>query len=124
MSKEYDVAVVGATGAVGETMISILEELGLEYLPTATVFQLGVKKEEGDERRIAEVNPDSNAFKAGLRAGDRIISQRVVYDDPGEEASFVVKRGDNEIDIKFFPAREVEIPQLKTTEQNLSLLGF
>ena len=26
MSREYDVAVVGATGAVGEAMISILEE--------------------------------------------------------------------------------------------------
>ena len=26
MSNSYDVAVVGATGAVGETMISILEE--------------------------------------------------------------------------------------------------
>lgn len=26
MSKEYDVAVVGATGAVGEVMISVLEE--------------------------------------------------------------------------------------------------
>lgn len=26
MSRTYDVAVVGATGAVGETMISILEE--------------------------------------------------------------------------------------------------
>ena len=80
-------------------MIAILEELGLEYLPTATVFQLGVKKEEDDERGIAEVNPDSNAFKAGLRAGDQIVSQRVVYDDPGEEASFVIKRGDKEMHV-------------------------
>ena len=31
MSKTYDIAVVGATGAVGETMLSILEERNLPY---------------------------------------------------------------------------------------------
>ncbi|HBQ40822.1 MAG TPA: aspartate-semialdehyde dehydrogenase, partial [Halieaceae bacterium] len=37
MSKQYDVAVVGATGAVGETMMSILEE---RDFPVRTLYPL------------------------------------------------------------------------------------
>ena len=37
MTDQYDVAVVGATGAVGETMISILEE---RVFPVRTLYPL------------------------------------------------------------------------------------
>jgi aspartate-semialdehyde dehydrogenase len=44
MSKTYDVAVVGATGAVGETMISILEE---RNFPVGTLYPLASERSEG-----------------------------------------------------------------------------
>lgn len=44
MSKTYDVAVVGATGAVGETMISILEE---RSFPVGKVYALASERSAG-----------------------------------------------------------------------------
>ncbi len=44
MSKLYDVAVVGATGAVGETMISILEE---RDFPVGTLYPLASNRSAG-----------------------------------------------------------------------------
>lgn len=44
MSKTYDVAVVGATGAVGETMISILEE---RNFPVGKVYALASERSVG-----------------------------------------------------------------------------
>ncbi len=44
MSKNYDVAVVGATGAVGEAMISILEE---RKFPVGTLYPLASSRSAG-----------------------------------------------------------------------------
>ena len=44
MSKTYDVAVVGATGAVGEAMISILEE---RKFPVGTLYPLASSRSAG-----------------------------------------------------------------------------
>jgi len=44
MSREYDVAVVGATGAVGEVMISILEERGF---PVGKLYPLASSRSAG-----------------------------------------------------------------------------
>lgn len=44
MSKTYDVAVVGATGAVGETMIAILEE---RHFPVGKVYALASERSAG-----------------------------------------------------------------------------
>jgi len=48
MSKTYDVAVVGATGAVGETMLSILAE---RNFPVGEVYALASSRSEG--KRVA-----------------------------------------------------------------------
>ena len=44
MSKEYDVAVVGATGAVGEVMISVLEE---RNFPVRNLYPLASSRSAG-----------------------------------------------------------------------------
>ncbi len=44
MSSEYDVAVVGATGAVGEAMISILEE---RQFPVRNLYPLASSRSAG-----------------------------------------------------------------------------
>ena len=46
MSKEFDVAVVGATGAVGETMISILEE---RNFPVRNLYPLASSRSAGSK---------------------------------------------------------------------------
>ena len=44
MSKKYDVAVVGATGAVGETMLSILAE---RKFPVGNIYALASQRSVG-----------------------------------------------------------------------------
>jgi aspartate-semialdehyde dehydrogenase len=46
MSKEFDVAVVGATGAVGETMISVLEE---RKFPVRNLYPLASSRSAGSK---------------------------------------------------------------------------
>jgi aspartate-semialdehyde dehydrogenase len=46
MSKEYDVAVVGATGAVGETMVSILEQ---RNFPVRNLYLLASQRSAGNK---------------------------------------------------------------------------
>jgi len=46
MTKEYDVAVVGATGAVGETMMAILEE---RDFPVRNLYPLASARSAGSK---------------------------------------------------------------------------
>jgi len=50
MSKQVDIAVVGATGAVGETMLSILEE---RKFPAGKVYPLASSRSAGKKLRYA-----------------------------------------------------------------------
>jgi len=69
MSKTYDVAVVGATGAVGETMLSILAE---RKFPVGKVYALasersvGKKVEFGDTRLTVENLADFDFTKVQI----------------------------------------------------------
>jgi aspartate-semialdehyde dehydrogenase len=48
MSKKYDVAIVGATGAVGETLISILDQ---RNFPINNLYPLASKRSVGSKVR-------------------------------------------------------------------------
>ena len=50
MSKKFDVAVLGATGAVGETMLSILEE---RKFPVGEIYPLASSRSAGSKVRFA-----------------------------------------------------------------------
>ncbi len=69
MSKTYDVAVVGATGAVGETMLSILAErkfpVGKVY-PLASERSAGKKVEFGDKMLTVENLADFDFSKVQI----------------------------------------------------------
>lgn len=79
MSKTYDVAVVGATGAVGETMLSILAE---RKFPVGKVYALasersaGKKVEFGDTRLSVEnlADFDFSKVQIGLFSAGASIS--------------------------------------------------
>ena len=79
MSKTYDVAVVGATGAVGETMLSILAE---RKFPVGKVYALasersaGKKVEFGDTRLTVEnlADFDFSKVQIGLFSAGASIS--------------------------------------------------
>ena len=53
MSGKYDVAVVGATGAVGEAMLEILAE---RKFPAANVYALASERSAGKQEIVAAAN--------------------------------------------------------------------
>ena len=93
MSKKYDVAVVGATGAVGETMLSILAE---RKFPVGKVYALASERSAGNrvsfgDQSLVVQNLDEFDFsqvQIGLFSAGGSISQK--YAPIAAEAGCVV----------------------------------
>jgi aspartate-semialdehyde dehydrogenase len=94
--KEYNVAIAGATGAVGSVFLSILEERGFpvkNLMPLASAKSAGKKvKFKGEENEVKELTKDSfknidiALFSAGASrslefAGSAVESGAVVVDN-------------------------------------------
>ncbi|WP_460220265.1 hypothetical protein [Psychroserpens sp. MEBiC05023] len=101
----------------------IFTDFNFEYTPTAKVFDLGFTFSE-DKKRIVSIDKNSEAYKAGLRSGDQLISRSYYYDSIEHEAEFTVIRNDKEISISYYPIKNAQIPQLKNNQHNKILLRF
>ncbi|WP_198264578.1 aspartate-semialdehyde dehydrogenase [sulfur-oxidizing endosymbiont of Gigantopelta aegis] len=93
MTKEYDVAVVGATGAVGETMIAILEERNFpvrNLYPLASARSAGSKIQfKGKNYTVQDLSEfDFSQVQIGLFSAGGSISE--VYAPKAAEAGCVV----------------------------------
>jgi aspartate-semialdehyde dehydrogenase len=93
MSKKYDIAVVGATGAVGETMLSILEQRNFpvgEIYPLASSRSAGKKITFKGKQVVIQDLADFNFSKAqiGLFSAGGSISE--IYAPKAAEAGCIV----------------------------------
>ncbi|THB69300.1 MAG: aspartate-semialdehyde dehydrogenase [Gammaproteobacteria bacterium] len=93
MTKKYDVAVVGATGAVGETMLSILEQRGFpvgNIYPLASSRSAGKKIQFNGKSAVVEDLAEFDFSKAqiGLFSAGGSISEE--YAPKAAEAGCVV----------------------------------
>jgi len=101
---------------------AIYKEFDFEFTSIAAVFYRGYTLDSSNGL-ISDVDRNSNAFKAGMRDGDKAISVSV-YSDPKKEAEFTLLRGKEKLSIKFFPAKEITAPQLINNEKNRKKLQF
>ena len=101
----------------------LYDGLGLEYNATSKVFDLGFTFSK-DRKEIAEINENSEAYKAGLRKGDQLISRSYYLDDTSHEAKFTIMHNGEEIKVSYLPVKDAAIPQLKDTKYNIEKLGF
>ena len=93
MSKQFDVAVLGATGAVGETMLSILEE---RKFPLGRVFPLASERSagstvtfRGETLRVADAAAfDFSRVQIGLFSAGASVSE--VYAPKAAAAGCVI----------------------------------
>ena len=76
-----------------------------------------------DRKGVAEIDPTSNAYKAGIRKDDQIVKRKYAY-DPTYEAEFIIVRNGKEIVYHFYPAKDAEIPTLIDNDQNKKTLPF
>lgn len=101
----------------------LFTDFNFEYVPNSKVFDLGFTFSEG-KKSVLSIDETSEAYKAGLRAGDLLKSRSYYYDSTEYEAEFTVLRNGKTIDIKYFPTRYAEIPQLKNNQHNKDLLDL
>ena len=99
----------------------MFDDLGFDYNTTSKVFDLGFTFSE-DKKRIVKVDEDSEAYKAGMREGDLVRSRSYYYDSTEHEAEFILVRNGKNIEVKFLPIKEANIPQLKDNHHNKKIL--
>lgn len=102
---------------------TIFKEFGYDYYPNTTVFDLGFTFSD-NKKSIIAIDSTSNAYKVGLRKGDRITSRSYYYGNPQFEAEFKVRKGKKEISFKYLPARMAIVPTLKDHTANKKALPF
>ena len=90
----------------------IFKDFHYEFNPTGNVFDLGFTFVDDNEKNIRDININSNAYKAGLRKGDRIVGQSYNFGNPNYEATFKVLKGSKKVSFKFFPSKIAQIPSL------------
>lgn len=81
------------------------------------VFHFGFKTQTGQFKRqavISYVTPMSNIEKAGLKVGDIILDGDYKPGDPKQAATLKVQRGDQVIDLAFYPSKIITVPQIQS----------
>ena len=62
--------------------------------------------------RIADVKPDSAAFRAGIRNGQQVVGTSVYWDDVSKPVRLKIRSGDAQQTIEYSPkGKSVEVPQ-------------
>ena len=98
-------------------------DFGMEYEPETQVFDLGFTF-GADEVAIATVDPESEAYKAGLRVGDTLAGRSIWYGNLTKTADFNVIRDGVEFSVSYVPVAVKPIPQLKDKTVNKEMLSL
>ena len=104
-------------------LTKIFKEFEYEFSPTTKVYDLGFTFSK-DQKNVADIDKNSNAYKTGLRKGDQILGRNLYHNNPDFEAKFKVKRGQKEFVFKYFPFKLANFPHLIDNEQNKKKLPF
>jgi predicted metalloprotease with PDZ domain len=78
------------------------------------VFEIGFTTESGKLERgikIKQVTSQS-AIDAGLKQGDELRGFSVAYGKPQEQATFTVQRGNETMQVKYFPKKTINVLQI------------
>lgn len=104
-------------------MKTIFSEFGFDYNPSSMAFDLGFTFTK-DKKYIAEIDINSNAYKAGLRKGDQITSRSYYRNNTKKDAQFKVKKGKTEKLYIYLPVKNAQIPTLRESKNNTLILPF
>lgn len=104
-------------------LVDFYDEMKLEYEPTTQLFELGFQLSK-DGTQVNDVDKDSEAWKAGLRSGDKLYSRSIWYGNVSKKVELGVLKEGNKIAIDFYPVRVALVPQMKVTRPNMKKLVF
>jgi predicted metalloprotease with PDZ domain len=100
----------GATIPVPESALGPCVRLQTDAIPE---FELGMDAQTlRDKHVVANVKPDSEAFKAGLRDGQRIVRTSVTWNDTSKLVKLTVRAADGDYAFEYYPrGPSRDIPQ-------------
>ena len=98
-------------------MKELFEQLALEYQEEAEVFDLGFKFSP-ENTEVEELDPASEAFAAGVREGDRVVSRSIYLGNTKKQVELVLEREDQQIPVAYYPCKRASLVQLADTEDN------
>lgn len=104
-------------------LAAIFQEFDYHFTPTSEVFDLGFTFTE-DKKHIAQIDKKSNAYKSGLRKGDRVLSRNYSYGSPNKEAVFKIKKEGKKISYIYMPVKNAKIPSLIDNKHNKKTFFF
>ncbi|NNE03205.1 MAG: hypothetical protein HKN52_08560, partial [Eudoraea sp.] len=99
-------------------LASLLQDFGFVFEPTTVAFDKGFEFAE-DKRTVVSVNEESNAFLAGLRAGDHFKTYSIEFGNISKPITAVYVRDNKETAIEYMPVKEMPIPKILLTDSNL-----
>jgi len=78
------------------------------------VFEPGFTTESGKLERGARIKQvtSQSAIDAGLKTGDELRGFSVAYGKPQEQASFTIQRGNETMQVKYFPKKTINVLQI------------
>src|ERR1044072_2108614 len=92
--------------------VVLLPRTGNNYYP----WDMGFEADTSFKTRvISGVRPDSNAYRAGLRDGQKWVSGGLVHGDPNRLTKLTVIDGGTQKVVQFYPAatEAIRLPQYK-----------
>lgn len=104
-------------------LAGFFSDINVEFQPTTKLFELGFQLSE-DGTQVNEVIAGSEAWKTGLRDGDKLFSRSIYYGNVSKKVELGVLKDGNKVNIDFYPVKMANVPQMKITETNLRNLGF
>jgi predicted metalloprotease with PDZ domain len=99
-------------------MKTLFEQLGLAYEEEETdLFDLGIRFNENVDA-VVSVDPTSEAFRAGVREGDRVVSRSIYRGSISKEAELILEREGKQIPVAYRPVKKARVVQLLDNEAN------
>lgn len=101
----------------------LFDQLDLEFSDTSAIYELGFTLSE-DKTTIVAVVENSAAQMAGLKVGDKLVSQDMWYGAMDIPVKLGVNRKGESLNLEFYPVTQGKVPQMAVSPENLSKLGF
>ena len=92
-------------------------QLGFEFQEEADLFDLGFRFSP-ERTDVTAVDPGSEAYRAGVRDGDRVVSRNIYLGNTRKEVELVLERGGRRIPVAYYPVKKAPVVQLLDTEAN------
>ncbi len=104
-------------------LVDFFDKMDLEYLPTTQLFEQGFQFST-DKTAIDSVVEGSNADKAGLKTGDKVVSRSIRYGNTAVPLEIGVERDGTRLNFSFLPVKTEQVPTLLNSPENIERLRF